>query len=98
MHDYIDVDDVVEGILNLSYLGIKGIYELGSGKSHSNQEVLEIVEKVTGKKANINKVDTLRSYDTKDWKSTNLKARGYGWLPKKSLEQSIREMVKAYEN
>lgn len=95
-HDYIDVEDVVDGILNLSEKGIRGIFELGSGISHSNQEVLEIVEKATGKKANINVVDSLRSYDTKDWKSTNLKARGYGWLPKKSLEQSIKEMVKAY--
>jgi nucleoside-diphosphate-sugar epimerase len=97
-HDFIDVDDLVDGILNLSQLGIKGIYELGSGKSYSNQEVLDLVEKVTGKKANINKVDSMRSYDTQDWKSTNLKARGYGWLPRKSLEQSITEMVKAYEN
>ena len=97
-HDYIDVSDLVKGILNLSTQGVKGIYEFGSGVSYSNQEVLDIVEKVTKKKANINVVDSMRSYDTTDWKSTNFKARGYGWLPKYTLEDSIKEMVKAYAN
>lgn len=97
-HDYIDVEDVAKGILNLSEHATKGIYELGSGVSYSNKDVLDMVEKATGKKANTYPVDSLRSYDTRDWKSTNFKARGFGWLPKKTLEQSIKEMVKAYEN
>ena len=95
-HDYIDVDDVVSGIVNLSSQGVRGIYELGSGVSYSNQEVLDLVEEATGKKANIGLVNSMRSYDTKDWKSTNFKARGFGWLPKKTLKDSIKEMVEAY--
>lgn len=96
-HDYIDVDDVVSGILNLSDRGVGGIFELGSGKSVSNQKVLELVEKITGKKAKVNIVKSLRAYDTQDWLSTNYKARGFGWLPQKSLETSIEEMVGAYK-
>ena len=97
VHDFIDVSDVISGILNLSQNSARGIFELGTGKSYTNQQVLEIVEKITGKKANINIVDSLRDYDTNDWVSTNFKARSYGWLPKKTLEQSIKEMVEAYE-
>lgn len=95
-HDFIDVDDVVEGILNLSRNGARGVYELGSGKQYSNQEVREIVERLTGKKANIAEVGSLRNYDSEDWVSKNFKSRSFGWLPKKTLEQSISEMIKAY--
>lgn len=95
-HDFIDVEDVVAGILNLSRLGTRGIFELGSGKKYSNQEVLNLVELVTGKKANINKVNRIRAYDNANWVSNNFRARGYGWLPQKSLERSIKEMVKEY--
>jgi len=94
VHDWIDVDDVAEGILNLSKHRAKGIYELGTGTDYTNDEVRLLVEKVTGKKANINPVARLRDYDTQDWVSSNFRSRSFGWLPKKSLEQSITEMVK----
>jgi nucleoside-diphosphate-sugar epimerase len=96
-HDFIDVEDVASGILSLSQSSARGIFELGTGEKHSNLEVLQIVEKVTGKQIKVNFIDSMRSYDNQEWVSTNFKARGYGWLPKKSLEQSIKEMVKAYE-
>lgn len=96
-HDFIDVSDVAGGIKVLSDAHAKGIFELGSGKSYSNQEVKEIVERVSGKKANTRFVSNMRSYDNKDWVSRNFTARQYGWEPKKSLEQSITEMVKDYE-
>lgn len=97
VHDFIDVSDIISGILNLSQHSAKGIFELGTGKQYTNQQVLEIVEKATGKKANINIVDRLRDYDNENWRSINYRARSYGWLPKKSLEQSIKEMVAEYE-
>lgn len=96
-HDFIDVDDVVNGILNLSDHSARGIFELGTGISYSNREVLDIVEKVTGKKAKVNVVSALRNYDTDQWVSNNFRARSWGWMPTKDLELSIREMVKSYE-
>ena len=97
VHDYIDVDDLVSGITILSNLGLKGIFELGSGVSTSNKEVLAIVEEITKKKANINEVSSLREYDNQEWVSTNFKARGYRWIPRKTLRDSIKEMVREYE-
>lgn len=96
-HDFIDVQDVVDAILNFSKRGLKGIFELGNGKCYSNQEVLEIVEKVTRKKANVNFVNSLRPYDNKDWFSTNYKARSWGWYPQVALKDSIKQMVKEYD-
>ena len=97
VHDFIDVDDVAAGIVNLSSHHARGIFELGSGRKHTNRQVLEIVEAVTGKKANINIVGQLRLYDNEDWVSSNFRARSYGWLPQKTLEQSIVEQVEAYK-
>lgn len=91
-HDFIDVDDVVDGIISLAEHSARGVFELGTGIKTTNQEVLDLVEQVTSHKASINNVSSLRDYDNKDWVSTNFKARMFGWLPKKTLKQSITEM------
>lgn len=98
VHDFIDVEDVVDGILNLSKHHAKGIFELGTGIGYTNDQVRKIVEKVTGYPANIDIVNQLREYDNEEWVSGNFRARMYGWLPKKSLEQSITEMVEEAKN
>ena len=94
VHDFIDVEDVVDGIMSLTEHSARGIFELGTGIQHSNLQVKEIVEKIVGN-INVNITPQERDYDTTSWVSTNFKARGYGWLPKKKLEQSIKEMVDA---
>jgi len=95
-HDYIDVEDVVDGIINLSEHQARGIYELGTGTSYSNSQILALVEKVTGKKANVNLVNNLRPYDNEYWVSTNYRSRGYGWAPKRTVADSIKSMVENY--
>ena len=97
-HDFIDVDDVVSGIITLAEAGAAGIFELGSGKEYANIEVLELVERLSGRHANITLVDSLRPYDTTGWVSTGRSARDYGWRPAKSLEQSIMEMIKRFQD
>lgn len=95
-HDFIDVDDVVEGILNISYNKSKGIFELGTGKMYSNLDAYKLVKQITGKDPKTVVTSTAgRPYDNDVWVSTNFKARSWGWLPKKTLEQSITEMVEA---
>jgi nucleoside-diphosphate-sugar epimerase len=53
-----------------------------------------IVEKGTGKRANVNIVKNMRPYDNDSWVSRNFSARQYGWEPRVSLETSIKNMVK----
>ena len=90
-HDFIDVSDVCSGVLNLTKQGARGIYELGTGIKTTNEEVLALVEKVIGKKLKVKRVPQLRKYDNPDWVCNNFKARMFGWLPVKSLEQSIKD-------
>lgn len=94
-HDFIDVDDVVNGILNLSNNQARGIYELGTGNSYTNKEVLFMVEQQLNSTSRVTTVHGLRPYDSDNWVSTNFKARNWGWYPVKSLQQSIKEMIDA---
>jgi nucleoside-diphosphate-sugar epimerase len=94
-HDFIDIDDIVSGLNTLAAFHARGIFELGSGVSHTNKEVLDIVEDITGKKVHVTYVPSLRAYDSDRWVSTNFRVRGFGWAPKKSLQQSIAEQWEA---
>lgn len=94
-HDYVDVDDVVDGILMLSDQKRTGVFELGSGVEIRNYEVRDIVEAACGTKANTRTVRNLRSYDNQTWFCNNPVD---GWKPKKTIETSVKEMVKAYQN
>lgn len=95
-HDYVDVDDVTNGILALADRKAKGVFEFGSGICYSNGEVLNLVEEITGKKANVTIVKTLRDYDDPNWVCKDFTARHWGWKPVKTLSDSIKEMVEAY--
>jgi nucleoside-diphosphate-sugar epimerase len=93
VHDFVDVSDVVDALVNLSENKVTGIVELGNGYGYSNQEVLDLVELACGKKANVQIQKALRSYDNKEW---------YCKTPffhnPKPLLKSIKEMVAAYLN
>ena len=94
-HDFIDVEDVVYDILQLSTIGSKGIFRLGNSFPVSNKEVLKLVEEVTGKKANIKIVDSLRPYDNNDWYSKDYISRDH-WTQRTPLRETIKAMVDDY--
>lgn len=96
-HDFVDVEDVVRGLIVASEGTSVGPMELGSAAPYSNQEVLEMVQEATGKKANIKRIDKMRDYDSKDWCS-DAGMWPDGWVPRKPLIQSITEMVEAYKH
>ena len=99
VHDFCDVDDFVDALLTVKDKGLfRGeIYEVGSGRQTSNDEVRLLVEDITGNKANIRPVESLRNYDTKDWVANNERICSLGWKPKVSLEQGIKRMIEVYE-
>jgi len=98
-HDYIDVNDVVSEILQLSASCSKGIFRLGNSFGVSNAEVLKLVESATaskgGRKANINIVDNLRPYDSKDWFAKDYISREH-WTQRRPLNDTIKAMVNDY--
>ena len=95
-HDYIDVEDIVSEIIKLSAIRAKRIFKLGNSFPVSNKGVLKLVEEITGKKANINIVNSLRSYDNDNWYSKEYISRDYDWIQRISLRDSIKAMVDDY--
>lgn len=95
VHDFIDVEDVVDAMLIIKEMGkLNGeVYEVGRGIQYTNQEVLDMVEKVSGRQANTKETFGMRSYDSKEWFANTTTIKNLGWEPEKSLEQSIKEMV-----
>ena len=95
VHDFLDVEDFVDALLIIKDKGLFGgeIYEVGSGHSLSNDTIRQLVEGTIGKKANLEYVKSMRAYDTKDWRANTERIYSLGWEAKKSIQQTIIEMV-----
>ena len=95
-HDFIAVDDVISGVLKIieNIDKVDKQVNISSGIQTTNQAVREIVEQLTGKKANVKYVDRMREYDTKDWKVNNAALVNLGWEPIHYLEDTITKMIK----
>lgn len=99
-HDFIDVADVAGAALRLmenAHLYNRRVFQVSSGKTHTNQEVLRKVQDIMAINIPYNKVESLRSYDTDKWEVDNSKMLLTGWKAQKTLDDSIEEMVRTYE-
>jgi len=92
VHDFVDVEDVVKVLIELSDSQATGIIEIGRSVTHTNDEVRKLVERETGRKANIKERIGLRSYDNAKWR-----CKEPSFYRMKTLNQSITEMVEAYK-
>lgn len=99
VHDFVDVMDVVTAIAKISSRPEAEIscetHELGSGESYTNEAVREVVENICGAKANIVEINSLRSYDCRDWVSRDPSEY---FKSTKTLDQSVKEMVEAHRS
>ena len=91
VHDFIFIDDVVNALILLEKHQLSMV-ELGTGVGTTNEEVKNIVEKVTRKKANIKPVDNLRTYDTHNWVAKITGLSFFAWEPQVKLEEGIRRI------
>lgn len=94
VHDFVDVEDVCDGLIKIAERQATGLVEFGNGFPYTNQAVRELVERHCGKPANIREEKKLREYDNADW---YCKTFHPAWTPKKNLDKSISEMVQAYK-
>jgi nucleoside-diphosphate-sugar epimerase len=99
VHDYIDVSDVCSAIKLLADKAqfLKGqIFNVGTGVQTSNLRVKDMIESITKEKAHINlsaKINPLNLSQV--WIADSSKLRSLGWKPKKTLFQSLKEMVRS---
>lgn len=100
VHDWLYVSDLIDGILLLSdkasFLKAQ-IINLGSGIQTTNKEIVETIEMICGKKANIRNIGKTRSYDKVTWVADISLAKSLGWKPKTNLFKGLAKTVKRYE-
>jgi nucleoside-diphosphate-sugar epimerase len=104
VHDFIYIDDFVNGLLNVEQ-GIQigraplgDIVNIGTGVETSNLELVKAVDFVTGKRIQYTLTnDLLRSYDTLHWKASIRKLKqNYLFEPKITLEEGLGATLHAY--
>ncbi len=91
--DFTYVDDIAEGTIRA--LGVKGfrVINLGNNRPHRLREMIELVERFTGKKAKI-EYREFQKVDMKDtWADISEAKRVLNWEPRVPLEEGIRRTV-----
>lgn len=92
--DYIHIDDVMRGIVDIiNYKGEERIFNLGSGSSHTIDDIISIASKKLNKTPSLVYRPT-RKCDVQDnVLDINLINRETGWTPNISLEEGIDKII-----
>jgi nucleoside-diphosphate-sugar epimerase len=95
--DFIFIDDLVEA-LYLSMDGPRGIYNVGSGKSVSVEEVLQEIKSVTGKDKSIQDMGMERPNEIFDlFSDISRISKDIHWKPQINLHEGISRCLRAFE-
>src|ERR1051325_7479481 len=94
--DYIHVDDVVSAVLrSVPYQGKERVFNIGSGRSVSLNELIELIRQRLGTEIVV-KYNPARSFDVRDnLLDTNRAARELGWKPTIKLEEGLDRLIEA---
>ena len=96
LRDYLYIKDFVQLILKIISSGIDnpGIYNVGFGRSYSNLEVAQIVQKVTSSRLEIVIKSNPRKNDILDCSvDVDLVKKKFCWKPSFDLEQGLKELI-----
>jgi nucleoside-diphosphate-sugar epimerase len=96
-HDWVYIDDFVEGLVRILELKLEGIFNLCSGRSSSNKEIAEIIANVLDKPTDdlqvINK--KYRTYDKETWYGNRKETlQLLGWETKTTLLAGLTKCIK----
>lgn len=98
-HDWIYIKDFINGLKLVIPHSEKMSGEsinIGTGRDYTNKDVVDIIEKIHGKKLNYKLVDNLRDYDCDSWVADTQVLEYMGWTQEHSLEQGLRETYEYY--
>lgn len=101
--DYTYIDDIIDGILKAAAYAEKntGVYEifnLGESQTISLKEMVETIEKVTGKKAVLNKLPMQPGDVNRTFADIKKAKEMLGYDPKMQFENGIINFVEWYKN
>ena len=88
---YTYVDDIVDGLVAASKFPVKyGVYNLGNDQTVTLNELVALIEKVTGKRATIQRVPKQPGDAEKTSADLTLSRKELGFSPKVPLEEGLR--------
>jgi len=101
MRDFTFIDDVVNGIINVTKIKVKknhDVLNIGKGKPDKLMDLIKFLEKNYSKKFKINFTNNIPLGDIKKTYSNVNKAKKIiNWKPKVSLQDGIEKFVKWYK-
>jgi UDP-glucose 4-epimerase len=94
VRDYIHIADVVDALLAaLEQTGKEHVFNIGAGRGHSLNEVLDTIEKVTGRAADRRYLPG-RAFDVPESVLSITRAKqSLGWSPKVGFEQGLERFA-----
>ena len=97
--DYVYVDDVVDAFILASQLEEGyNLMNIGSGKSHSVAEVVQIAQMILGTNFPVVSEKRVRPQEIPEViADIELAEKILGWTPKIALEEGLRKMIRGYE-
>jgi len=96
VHDFIHVDDFCKGLKLVceNAFGIHGeIYNFGTGVMYSNEEVVQLIERLTKYTFDKELVGKMRPFDSQCWVCDNSKARSIGWKVETTLPEGLVKLL-----
>jgi nucleoside-diphosphate-sugar epimerase len=96
-HDWIYIDDLLDGILKVIENAKLLSGNIGTGVQYRNDEVYAMLTLITGANTALNiKKDKMRPQDSNYWVADNKILRLCGWKPKTKLMEGLRKTYEAY--
>lgn len=92
--DYLNVNDLVELLCRLAERNVTGIYNAGSGRSHSVSEIVDMIWAAGVAPKPVKSRDETRTAEILDVVANISKAKGVlGWVPRVTLRDGIAALV-----
>jgi nucleoside-diphosphate-sugar epimerase len=99
-HDWIYIQDVLTAfsLIIENAAAVTGtIVNIGTGKNFTNQEVVRVLEKISGTSGTYTCVSGLRPYHSYTWVANNERLKALGWKQQYSIDKGLEETFDFYK-
>ena len=93
IRDFIAISDVVDALIMMTIKGKSGVYNIGTGMGVCIKELAEMVLKIQGQTTRPIESITDISIDSFNVVDIEKMKKTYEWIPKLTLEESIKEVI-----
>jgi nucleoside-diphosphate-sugar epimerase len=94
-HDWIYVEDVIDGLSIAASSHHKGVLNLGTGVQTRNSEVVKIFEELVGEHLAVCPADKMREFDSNCWVcDIRHSSQRYGFRSKHSLRDGLKKYIR----